>query len=210
VFEVLRDRKLSRELQRALILTPFSYKEYQEVYTPTKDRLEQARRSIFRSYASIGTDGVSRGRAGFRALKNYESALTTAHEWENYPKEIKAFCLQLQGVVIDGRDALRILEVYDSPKTLFYLDPPYLLESRKQKRKLYRKEYTEQDHIDLAKKLHVIQGMAIISHYDCELYRELYKDWSFDSCAARIQGNGPSIEWLWSSPNIKKHQPSLF
>jgi DNA adenine methylase len=95
------------------------------------------------------------------------------------------------------------LEIYDSPKTLFYLDPPYLLDSRKQKKRLYKNEYTEKQHVQLAEKLHAIHGMAIISHYDHPLYRELYADWIFDSCEARIQGNGPSMEYIWISPNIR-------
>lgn len=210
VFEVLRDEELSKKLQRLLVLTPHSRYEYERAYEPTTDKLEWARRVIFRSFAGIGGDAFGRGRAGFRTLKNYESALTTAHEWENYAKETKYFCIRLAGVVIEKLDAIKCIKAYDSPRTLFYIDLPYLMDSRTSRRRMYKKELADKKdpeaekkyHIQMAEALHSMQGMAIISHYDHPLYQELYADWRTDHCEARKNGNMPSEEWIWISPNI--------
>lgn len=66
VFRVLRDPNQAQELERVLRLTPFAYEEYKNAYEPCDDPIERARRTIFRSFASIGSDGVSRKNSGFR------------------------------------------------------------------------------------------------------------------------------------------------
>ena len=65
------------------------------------------------------------------------------------------------------------------PKAFFYCDPPYPVESRggKSKGKDYKFDFTDDDHRQLAARLHRIEGKAMISGYDCNLMNELYGDW---------------------------------
>jgi DNA adenine methylase len=212
-FEVLRDEKTAAELQRQLDLTPLSYTEYRRTYTlpPVDDKMEMTRRLIFQSFATIGTDGITRAFSGFRGLKNHESGISAGGEWARYPAAIPSFTKRLKGVIIENRDALKVIDVYDSPKTLFYLDPPYPIKARKAGKKLYKFEMTEADHIALAERLHRIEGMAIISSYDTPFYRSLFPKWRMDRIATRAQSNGKRgtnskiskrIECIWMSPNI--------
>jgi len=204
VFEVLRDPEQAMELQRLLELTPLSYTEYTRTYTlaPSTNKIEMARRLIFQSFSTIGSDGISRKRSGFRAIKNHKSGIHAGQEWSSYPQHIPSFTKRLKGVVLENRDALKIIDIYDSPKTLFYLDPPYPMQSRGQHKRLYQFEMTEKDHIELAKRLHEIEGMAIISSYDTKFYRDLFPTWRMDSIKARTQTNSTRIETIWMSPNI--------
>jgi DNA adenine methylase len=209
IFEVLRDKEKAIELERLLRLTPLSYKEYMTSREPTTEPIERARRSIYQSFSTIGTDGISRQLSGFRGLKNHESGITAGQEWARYPDVIKAFTDRLKGVIIEHRPALHVIKIYDSPSTLFYLDPPYMMDSRAQRRKLYKHEMGKGNdeemelHTDLSKVLHNIKGMAIISGYKSELYTSLYPDWRMVSTAARAQSNSPRVEYLWLSPNIQ-------
>src|SRR6185503_13049268 len=104
-------------------LTPCSYEEYKNAYEFCDEPVERARRTIYRSFTTIGADGVLRRSAGFRGLKNNETVVTAAQEWARYPDAIKAFTKRLRNVLIEHRDALAVVKMYDKPTTLFYIDP---------------------------------------------------------------------------------------
>ncbi len=48
---------------------------------------------------------------------------------------------------------------------LVYLDPPYIIKERKNKRRLYKYELTDQDHTELIAKLLLCRCYVAISHY---------------------------------------------
>lgn len=203
VFKVLRDEKQSKELERLIRLTPFAYQEYKEAYDDCDDPIERARRMIFRSFASIGSDGVSRRNSGFRGLKNHETSVTAASEWARYPDAIQAFVERLKYVLIENRSALHLIKLYDRKETLFYVDPPYLMSTRSDSSIMYSNELSDQDHIELAQALQSLKGMAIVSGYPSDLYNKLYADWKMVMKKATAQNGKGRTECLWLSPNIK-------
>ncbi len=202
VFRVLRDRKQAEELERVLRLTPFAYEEYKFAYEPCDDPIERARRTIFRSFASIGSDGVSRKNSGFRGLKNNETSVTAAQEWSRYPNAVRAFVERLTNVLIENRPALHLISIYDRPETLFYVDPPYVMSTRSKSSVLYSTEMTDQDHIQLADALHKVKGMVVLSGYYSSLYEDLYSGWRMIQKSATAQNGKGRVECLWLSPNI--------
>ncbi len=202
VFRVLRDPDQAARLERALRLTPFAYDEYKAAYAPCDDPVESARRTIFRSFSTIGSDGVSRRNSGFRGLKNRETTVTAALEWSRYPEAIRSFTERLNGVLIENRDALHVMRLYDRPSTLFYVDPPYVRSSRSQASAKYVHEFSDADHVRLAEALKQVQGMVIVSGYASPLYTELYAGWHQVWKSATAQNGKPRVECLWLSPNI--------
>lgn len=203
VFRVLRDREQAEVLKQQLILTPFAYQEYKDAYEKTDEPIERARRLIFRSFAGIGSDAVFRKNAGFRGLKNKQSGITAATEWARYPAEIIRFVERLQGVTIEHRDAFRLLDLYDRKETLFYADPPYLMETRSAKSVMYVDEFDENEHIRLAQVLKALRGKVIVSGYVSNLYEELYAGWKQVRRKSKAQNGLPRVECLWLSPNIR-------
>jgi DNA adenine methylase len=180
LFRVVRDN--GEELKRLLALTPFSRQEYLEAYKPTDDPIERARRTLIRGYmgrASTGATGkisdTGRIVTGFRA-KTVNSGKTAAKLWNSYPELLQAIIERLKGVVIENKDALEVIKQHDSPQTLFYIDPPYVLATRDEGTD-YRYEMTDQDHITLSERLNKVTGSVIVSGYHSELYNELYKGW---------------------------------
>lgn len=69
-----------------------------------------------------------------------------------------------------------IIRLYDSKSTLFYCDPPYLHDTRGDK-KAYGFEMEEGEHIDLASALNRCKGSVAISGYRNKLMDKLYKGW---------------------------------
>lgn len=203
VFRVLRNAEQAKELERLIRLTPFAYEEYKDAYDPCDDPIERARRVIFRSFASMGSDGVSRRNSGFRGLKNNQTSVTAAQEWSRYPDVIQSFVRRLQNVLIEHRPAMHLFKSYDRVETLFYVDPPYLMSTRSKSSILYSNEMSEQDHIELAAALHAVKGMVVLSGYSSNLYDGLYVDWKKMSKSSTSQNGKSRVECLWLSPNIR-------
>lgn len=202
VFQVLRDPAASAELRRRLELTPFSRAEFEWAYGPSVDEIDAAHKALILSFMGQGSDGITRGyRTGFRCRAS-EERQTAAHEWANWPAQVPFFLSRLQGVLVESCDALKLIPRLDSPDTLFYCDPPYVLSTRSAARSRhgYRHEMTDAQHVALAEVLHACRGMVLLSGYPSPLYEQLYADWTWESRDARADNNRPRTEVLWMNP----------
>ncbi len=207
-FRVLRDKP--GELKRLVELTPFSRGEFELSYRPSCCPLEQARRTLVRSFMGFGSASVAGQKSGFRANSN-RSGTTPAHDWQHLPEGIDALAERMAGVVIENRDAIEVMEAHDTPDTLHYVDPPYVHETRSFKKHSYRHEMSDDDHRNLSEVLHRLQGMVVLSGYRCPLYDELYADWTRVDKAAHADGARDRVESLWLNPAASARlQPQLF
>lgn len=210
LFRVARDR--GEELKRAVELTPFAREEFALAYEPTGDPLEQARRTVARSFMGFGSAAASGAKTGFRANSN-RSGTTPAHDWRNFPESLVTVIDRLRGIVIENRDALELMVQHDSPETLHYCDPPYVLATRKMKnpycKKGYRHEMTDEDHRAFAEAVHGLSGSVIVSGYSCPLYDELFGRWVRVERAAHADGARDRIEILWLNAGASQAQQRL-
>lgn len=83
---------------------------------------------------------------------------------------------RLRRVAILCRPALEVIQREDSPHTLFYLDPPYVPETRASPR-VYDKEMSYEDHEELLDTISNVKGKVMISGYHHPLYLERLRDW---------------------------------
>lgn len=196
LFSVVRDR--GEELRRALELTPFARAEFLLSYDPSEDSLERARRTVARAFMGFGSNSHSRV-SGFRATSDRSGTATPAHDWRNYPLALGDIIERLRGVVIENRDAARVMRAHDGPDSVHYVDPPYLACTRG-KGHDYRYEMTDADHVALAETLHSLKGFVVLSGYASQLYDALYSGWQKIERAARADGARPRTEVLWLSP----------
>jgi DNA adenine methylase len=86
---------------------------------------------------------------------------------ERLPQTIAQAHARLQHVQIESLPYEQMLQRYDRPTTLFYLDPPYWGP------KLYRFNFTNEDFSALAERLRQIQGKFILSLNDTPEARTL-------------------------------------
>ena len=209
VFRVLRNPTQARELERLLRLTPFAREEFELSYITDGDPIEQARRTIARSFMGFGSNALNHA-TGFRSNSN-RSGTTPAHDWMHYPDLIPAFCERMAGVVIENRRAADTMQAHDGPQTLHYVDPPYPHETRgADMERNYRHEMTDDQHRELAACLRNLRGMVIISGYPCELYdQELYPDWRRVERQAHADGARDRVEVLWINGNVPEQQGRL-
>lgn len=204
VFRVLRDRDKAAELMRRVELTPFAREEFEASYDEPVDDIDAAHKTIVRAFMGHGSDSATRGcKTGFRA-KCHDRALPS-QEWSRWPSSIPAFTERLRGVVVEHRDAIEIIQRYDSPETLIYADPPYLFSTRCDRAAAhshgYRHEMTDTEHRRLADALRGCRAMVVLSGYPSELYDgELYRDWERFERRHTADGGKGSTEAIWVNP----------
>lgn len=211
-FTVLRQQP--EALLTKLRLTPYSREEFARAKIPSSDPLEDARRLVVLSgQGNRGVGCVDPG--GWRWMKNNSRICTLAHDWAKMSHLI-AIAERFAMVQIENQPAIDVIRMYDTPFTLFYVDPPYLPDTRNTRWSgdLYVHDMTEQDHIQLSTVLHQVRGNVILSGYQHPLYYELYSDWPKRERAvtlhARRSFGRRVVEVLWLSPNINSYQPALF
>jgi len=212
-FQMLRDRP--DELIRAIHWTPYSLIEWERAQDDDPDPVESARRFYVKSFQGIAGP-TAQWRTGWRRQKvvtkdNGQKKMTPAPRSFMGTEHLFVIAERLRGVEIDCEPALKIIERYDSPQTLFYLDPPYPASTRTRwAKRAYAHEMTDEQHQELARAIHEIQGMALISGYQCEMYDELYADWTRVEREARTNSHKTAIESLWISPAAMVGKLPLF
>jgi DNA adenine methylase len=201
LFRILRSDKAG-QLVEMLRLTPFSFSEFSEAYDDACDDLEKARRLVVRSFMGFGSNGHNRV-TGFRANSN-RSGTTPAHDWANYPEALALVVERLKAVVIEHRDALKVMAAHDGPQTLHYVDPPYVFETRADLSKDYAHEMTDDDHSALLTFLRGLVGMVVLSGYPSDLYDNMLSDWQRVERKAFADGAQERTEVLWINPSASK------
>lgn len=203
LFRVARDH--GEALAQACEMTPFARAEFEQAYDTHGEPLEQARRTVIRSFMGFGSAGASGQITGFRANSSRRGT-TPAHDWMNYPQHLRAVVQRLRGVVTENRDALEIMRSHDTPTTLHYVDPPYVHDTRKLRTRApaYRHEMTDEQHLALLAVLRDLSGMVVLSGYRCALYDRALIGWQRVDRAAHADGARDRVESLWLSPGAAR------
>lgn len=221
LFKTLRDVSAAERLIQQLRLTPYSRDELLAAYEPCDDPVEQARRTIVKSFmgfesAAVTAKGPTLPGAGFKACTGFRSnsnrsGTTPAHDWANYPPRLVEAINRLQGVVIENRPALECMAQHDGEAVLHYVDPPYVHSTRKQKQWRtpcsYRHEMTDQQHQEMCEFLGTLKGMVVLSGYQNKIYDEM--GWQCVTRDARADGAQLRVEGLWFNPAASR-QSVLF
>jgi DNA adenine methylase len=178
-WDVLKSRERFPELQRLAALTPVSEVEFARAGQDLNDgRLSPAERALAflvrnrQSRQALGKDFMTpvRNRTR-RGMQEQASA------WLSAVEGLPELHARLQRVLIRNTDALSVIRSEDTPRTLFYCDPPYLQETRTARSAYGQFEMTEAEHRDLLVALRGINGRFLLSGYHSPLY---------DQTAARL------------------------
>lgn len=197
-FKVLRNRP--DELIRAIRLTPYSRQEHGLACTYAgQDELEQARCTYIKAWQSFG--GYSkRIRAWSRNVTN-NSYSAQIISWN------KTDCLypiaeRFKDAQIEHRSALDVIAQFDTPKTLFYVDPPYLAETRSSNDGYFH-EMDHEEHAKFLELLKSLRGMVILSGYPNDLYDSALTGWTKRERLFQVgTGKRSGHECLWLNPAV--------
>lgn len=193
LFQVLRSKDASLLVEN-LRNTPFSRDEFKMSYETSNDPVERARRLVIRSFMGFGSNGHSR-KTGFRA-NSTRSGSTPAHDWVNYPDSLERIITRLRGVVIENKDAKKVMAQHDSYETLHYVDPPYVFSTRSDSSDDYAHEMSDDDHAELLFFLRTLDGMVLLSGYQSAIYNQGLPGWKCVSKASLADGAKKRTEIL--------------
>lgn len=181
---------------------PYSETSFRNALVESPDPLEQAARTFTRFRQSFGGKGKDFARPSGsrlrRGMPDNESA------WHSALELIPANARRLKGVKIQCVDALELLEEYkDVVEALFYLDPPYVPETRTVPR-AYESEMTLEQHEKLLQLCRGLKGSVILSGYRSELYTKYLGGWEevdipIKNQAAVGKKKRGMVETLWVS-----------
>lgn len=199
-YRVLRDEKKFKRFFKLVSLTPFSREEFyfaRENLEKTEDDVEKARLWFVLARQSFGG-----GQESFAtSLKRNQ-----AKEFFNTVEKLPEIHERIKNAHIENYDFRKILEIYDDAQTFFYLDPPYVSETRRSGE--YKHEMTLEDHQDLVQILLKIKGQAVLSGYDHPVYEPLEKSgWKKIAIEVSCYAAGRTKKsGLQGKGKAKKHQ----
>lgn len=204
----LQEPEAFAEFKRRVDAIPFSQVHYEGSHAdvaPTFDKLggmtalavnffvrcRQSRAGMFKDFATLTRNRTRRG------MNEQASA------WLNAVEGLPAVHARLKRVVILNRPALEVIKQQDGPRTLFYLDPPYLQSTRTAGG--YAHEMSVTDHDELLDRLGTgIEGRFLLSGYRSELYDTVAErfgwtryDLEIDNKAAGGKEKRKMVECLW-------------
>ncbi|MBU2803962.1 hypothetical protein HF668_02040, partial [Acidithiobacillus ferridurans] len=98
----------------------------------------------------------------------------TLHTMGKYLDALNHAGRRLENVIIKQGDGLAVIEEYaDVKDAFFYIDPPYVMDTRRTGKSDYAGELTNDDHHRLVDLLLRIEGSAILSGYNSQVYIQL-------------------------------------
>ncbi len=199
-FRMLRDREAA--LVRAIGLTPFSREELVRACEPAQglSPLERARRFYVRARQTRTglAQKSSEGRWAHCVLTSRAGMAGAVSRWLGSVERLPEIAQRLQRVQIENAPALDVVRRYDTARTVFYLDPPYVHSARGDSA-AYGSEMTDDQHAELAAVLRKLRGRAVLSGYGTDLYDRLFADWRRIDAPERLchSVRRPRRESLW-------------
>lgn len=204
---VLQSEKLLSDFQRIIDAIPFSqfeFKHSDELNGLTAEhglgvqravwffvKYRQSRQGLGKDFATLSRNRTRRG------MNEQVSSWLTAIEGLPEVHE------RLKRVVILNRDAIDVIKQQDGPRTLFYLDPPYLHSTRSSTGE-YEHEMDIDDHSMLLASLCEMKGKFILSGYHNVMYDKTARHFGWrceekqiDNKASSAKTKELKTECLW-------------
>lgn len=176
-WRVLQHPLLFDRFRQRLSVTPLSRDEWERAHEQLAGRdafhdavaffidCRQSRAGGMKTWTSITRNRTRRGMNG------------NVSEWLGAVDGLPEVAQRMRRVVVENKPALEVIEREDTPNTLFFLDPPYLHETRVSK-DAYAHEMSEADHCELLNLIRACKGKVMISGYPSKLYDSTLNDWS--------------------------------
>jgi DNA adenine methylase len=205
LFSVIRDPDQFERLRMLLDLTPYARGEFADLLElpPTDDPVEKARRFFAICRQARGGMGMSKLSKNCWAYSR-RTRRDMAEPVSKYLSAIDGLedvATRLRTVMIESRPAVELIPRYDGEDSFFYLDPPYMPETRHgNKAATYAHEMTVDDHAALLDRLLEIKGKAMLSGYAAPLYDDKLKAWRREELVIRRAKTGHS-----SAPKTGHH-----
>jgi DNA adenine methylase len=198
-WRVLQDGRKFAKFSRIIEAMPFSQVEWNDAHAQAGDPVRQAVNFFVRCRQSRAGKldcfaTLSRNRT--RRQMNEQ-----ASSWMSAIEGLPDVAARLKRVVVLDDDAVKVIRSQDSTNTLFYLDPPYVHETRVTTAD-YDYEMSTDQHVELLEAIDACCGKVLLSGYPSELYQTRLKNWNhfdieIDNKASSAKQKPKMIERIW-------------
>jgi DNA adenine methylase len=207
-WKVLQDESLFAEFHRLAEAIPFSEVEWKEakeasaaVHQPLEGPAAVRSAAAFFVLCRQSLAGRMKGFASLSRSRTRRRMNEQASAWITAVDGLPDVHARLRRVVVLCRPAIEVIRSEDSQDTLYYLDPPYLKETRSVP-DVYGFEMSGDEHRELLDAVRSLKGKVMLSGYPSELYDSALKGWNrhtFDlpNNAASGKSKAREIEVLW-------------
>jgi DNA adenine methylase len=204
MFAVLRDTCARRQLLALLECTPYSMRVFMSCLEMLESgECDPVKRAwcclVLSNQARVGRAVGCLGTQDWSRITRPRSLL----RWPHLPEILEQVADRFRTVQVDNLPWQTALAKYDARDTLFYVDPPYLHETRQCKH-IYMYELTNAEHQELLKRLLSLQACVMLSGYPSELYSARLGAWRTVSFAAKCRVSAqhvkpPRTEVVWTN-----------
>ena len=206
LFRVIRSPEMFDEFAHRVLWTPHSRKEFELACDLYFDENPVIRAWAFFIVVNHGLSGMVMPRKSrwsrhtSSTVSDKTSRLDSLFLWRD----------RLKRVQIENRDALKLIQEYDSEETTFYIDPPYPKSVRVSGE--YNVELTDKQHLELIDLLGSVKGAVVLSSYNSELYDRLssfgwekleFETFSYVHVNKTKKSRSPRIEVVWRNKQAK-------
>lgn len=198
-WRVLQDERKFAQFKRIVDAMPFSQIEWNDAHAEARSDVKQAVNFFVRCRQSRAGKldcfaTLSRNRTR-RAMNEQASS------WMSAVDGLSDVAARLKRVVILDNEAVRVIRTQDGPNTLFYLDPPYLHETRVTKAD-YDHEMSTEQHAELLEAIDSCVGKVLLSGYPNDLYDGRLRNWNtvdiaIDNKASSAKVKPRMVERIW-------------
>lgn len=200
-FRVLREQ--GDELEHQLVLTPYSRVEFERActYEVGLSDMERARRLFIRvAQSRLQQPDPSSGQWSNCITISRLKMAANVSRWQGHILGLQEVVNRLQTVQLECLPALEVIKRYDTPETLFYVDPPYLPDTGADASP-YAFSLTNDEHRCLLALLTSLTGRVALSGYKSSIYAEMLAGWHSTTWQARTDQTttGSRTEVLWTN-----------
>jgi DNA adenine methylase len=175
-YRVIQDNAKFEILLHRLLFTPYARAEFRRALRVLRNReasdIDRAWAFFVRQNQSIS--GVGRHEGNWsRSITNTRNGMaSTTSQLRSRLKLLAQWHDRISRVQIDNIDGIECIIYWDTIDTVFYVDPPYIPETRRH-RSLYRNEPDLSYHEHLVEALLQVKGKVLLSCYDHPVYKPL-------------------------------------
>ena len=176
LFKCLQNRETFEELSRKIRYTLYARQEFVEAIeilkSDTDDKIKRAWAFFVVLNMSVSHTTKTTPGSWSRTFRSDNGCAINVNKWIMRLTMLEDWHKRLLLAQIDNRDAIEVIKYWDADEAVFYVDPPYILDTRKTK-SIYNQELDNEYHQKLVQVILSCKGAVVLSGYEHEVYQPL-------------------------------------
>jgi DNA adenine methylase len=168
-YRTVKDPTKAREVAKRLQGTLYARSEYEAARVINRAALSDYD-ELTRAWAVVLGYCMSYGAkwdSGFNCSASPSRFISNCEGWKDVSDSFLNRVELLRQVIIENRDALKVIQTYDRNHTFFFVDPPYIGTNCQG-----LGDYTESDYVSLINLLSTIKGKFMLTSYENPVLNE--------------------------------------